>query len=190
MKDWLRGRDLNPRPSGYEPDELPGCSTPRREIYYVRSSFKAQSKTSPYAARLRRRTASFKILAWLQRSSSARPVGPIPVLSSFGIQKRCARRIALVGMRSISTWWKSIPPFTPSLIRCWCGDGATRLRRILFSTSNCTSSFPTIQLRRSCFRPRCKKAAEATLRERRKPRSPVRLRPSLQLHSFKNGICP
>ena len=26
---WLRGRDLNPRPSGYEPDELPGCSTPR-----------------------------------------------------------------------------------------------------------------------------------------------------------------
>ena len=28
-QNWLRGRDLNPRPSGYEPDELPGCSTPR-----------------------------------------------------------------------------------------------------------------------------------------------------------------
>ena len=26
----LRGQDLNLRPSGYEPDELPGCSTPRR----------------------------------------------------------------------------------------------------------------------------------------------------------------
>ena len=26
---WWRGRDLNPRPSGYEPDELPNCSTPR-----------------------------------------------------------------------------------------------------------------------------------------------------------------
>ena len=28
--DWLRGLDLNQRPSGYEPDELPGCSTPRQ----------------------------------------------------------------------------------------------------------------------------------------------------------------
>jgi hypothetical protein len=25
----LRGKDLNLRPSGYEPDELPGCSTAR-----------------------------------------------------------------------------------------------------------------------------------------------------------------
>ena len=27
--DWLQKVDLNHRPSGYEPDELPGCSIPR-----------------------------------------------------------------------------------------------------------------------------------------------------------------
>ena len=26
---WLRGPDLNQRPLGYEPNELPDCSTPR-----------------------------------------------------------------------------------------------------------------------------------------------------------------
>jgi membrane-bound lytic murein transglycosylase A len=37
----LRGLDLNQRPSGYEPDELPGCSTPRSEslqLYCLRFS--------------------------------------------------------------------------------------------------------------------------------------------------------
>jgi hypothetical protein len=31
-ENWLRGGDLNPRPLGYEPNELPDCSTPRHGV--------------------------------------------------------------------------------------------------------------------------------------------------------------
>ena len=32
LQKWLRGRDLNPGPQGYEPCELPDCSTPRQHV--------------------------------------------------------------------------------------------------------------------------------------------------------------
>ncbi len=31
-KGWLRGVDLNHRPLGYEPNELPDCSTPQLHL--------------------------------------------------------------------------------------------------------------------------------------------------------------
>src|SRR5215212_2199551 len=34
-QNWLRGRDLNPRPLGYEPNELPDCSTPRHSSWWA-----------------------------------------------------------------------------------------------------------------------------------------------------------
>ena len=44
VSQWLRRWDLNPRPSGYEPDELPACSTPR--IDYATASRSGQSGTA------------------------------------------------------------------------------------------------------------------------------------------------
>ena len=34
---WLRGSDLNRRPLGYEPNELPGCSTPQLDSNKARA---------------------------------------------------------------------------------------------------------------------------------------------------------
>ena len=39
LKNWLRGADSNHRPSGYEPDELPDCSTPRRILIFIKYLF-------------------------------------------------------------------------------------------------------------------------------------------------------
>ena len=42
---WLRGVDLNHRPLGYEPNELPDCSTP----HFDDSNRLAQRQTGPAA---------------------------------------------------------------------------------------------------------------------------------------------
>ncbi len=39
---WWRGLDLNQRPSDYEPDELPDCSTPRRSTVAGQSHFPSE----------------------------------------------------------------------------------------------------------------------------------------------------
>ena len=41
---WLRGLDLNQRPLGYEPNELPGCSTP--QIDYMTRGSQGQSTSA------------------------------------------------------------------------------------------------------------------------------------------------
>ncbi len=58
-ENWLRGLDLNQRPSGYEPDELPGCSTPR--LHYADGDGKIKLKDNPC------RRESHELDDWLQR---------------------------------------------------------------------------------------------------------------------------
>src|ERR1035441_7948867 len=45
--NWLRGQDLNLGPSGYEPDELPGCSTPRLGISNMSNTRSQRKKFRP-----------------------------------------------------------------------------------------------------------------------------------------------
>ena len=51
-KSWLRGLDLNQRPSGYEPDELPGCSTPRDENTWDINSLQIEKRFHLHETRL------------------------------------------------------------------------------------------------------------------------------------------
>src|SRR5207237_7498060 len=54
LSDWLRGVDLNHRPLGYEPNELPGCSTPQHHV--SKREKQGQTRTGCAVATIRERS--------------------------------------------------------------------------------------------------------------------------------------
>ena len=96
-EDWLRGLDLNQRPSGYEPDELPDCSTPRhhttdtkwqshRRCDFGNASLSRQRTREnvrwPCLYQIRRECEPLIVhLGEKSRAAAAFPIRPTPALS-------------------------------------------------------------------------------------------------------------
>src|SRR5262245_16881532 len=83
---WLRGGDLNPRPLGYEPNELPDCSTPRqahdRITTPVSRILRAVISSRPLAfEKAAAHANSFYRIASSTRLASARNASPHPLLT-------------------------------------------------------------------------------------------------------------
>src|ERR1700733_11447714 len=78
-RSWWRGEDLNLRPSGYEPDELPDFSTPRRRMHSTRVTRHRSQRpgndqpTSPWTGRAPR--ASEPSVVGVAVTRGLRPLG-------------------------------------------------------------------------------------------------------------------
>src|SRR5579864_2136881 len=88
MKLWLRGVDLNHRPLGYEPNELPGCSTP--QIQYISAFTHGQTREFATVCWLSHHQQTFLRMTRLPvvgirfPRSDCSPEAPRPALSFVG----------------------------------------------------------------------------------------------------------
>ncbi len=92
---WWRGQDLNLRPSGYEPDELPDCSTPRRSNSVILPSL--------FAVAARRsgrncRDDDATTMTW-GTAADARWVPQVPSRTGVAVRQRLLSRYIVLGIK-------------------------------------------------------------------------------------------
>ena len=78
----MRGQDLNLRPPGYEPDELPGCSTPRRQGQYTTPASACQPHDRFFFLTISQ-TTPLDVLRW-NFGYTVIPMMIVDILSSVG----------------------------------------------------------------------------------------------------------
>ena len=81
IRKWLRGVDLNHRPLGYEPNELPDCSTPRshhsnQSNYRQRAFGNLGTQVSIAALRTKDKMHHVIVYSWKRYMTPLQPEGP------------------------------------------------------------------------------------------------------------------
>src|SRR5665213_2801881 len=120
---WLRGQDLNLLSSGYEPDELPGCSTPRHASFAGISVGFSRERWADIGHRLAPVHSAIPTAAYhmLQRSMPLGPGRPKMGMGLRGVACSSATTGPPLARKRLCAAFRSGCSSSPSSGWTWCG---------------------------------------------------------------------